>query len=79
MRKGTRQEPLCACERAKALSIDARHSTIGNNEQRVLDGEASCASTQHIHIASLDGNKDDEVKCTCYASNIDTQHVKLPG
>ena len=48
-----------------------RTTTIGNNKRQVSDGEASCASTQHIHIVSRDGDKDDEVKRTCYASNID--------
>jgi hypothetical protein len=37
----------------------------------VSDGEASCTSTQHIHIVSRDDDKDDEVKRTCYVSNID--------
>jgi hypothetical protein len=46
-------------------------TTIGNNERLVLDGKASCTSTQHIHIVSRDGDKDDKVKRTCYASNID--------
>jgi hypothetical protein len=39
----------------------ATTTIIGNNERRVSDGKASCASTQHI----LD------VKLTFYASNID--------
>jgi hypothetical protein len=51
-------------------------TTIGNNERQALDGEASCASTQHILIALRDGdddngNEDNKVKRTCYASNVD--------
>jgi hypothetical protein len=51
-------------------------TTIGNNKRQASDGEASCASTQHILITSRDGddgsgNKDNKVKRTCYASNID--------
>ena len=41
-----------------------------------VNDKASCTSTQHIHIVSRDGDKDDEVKCTCYASNIDTTTSK---
>jgi len=47
-------------------------TTIGNNEQQVSDGEASCASTQHIHIVLRNGNEDNKVKRSCYASNTDT-------
>ena len=50
-------------------------TTICNNERWVSDGEALCASTQHIHIVSRDGDEDDEddeVKRTCNASNINT-------
>ena len=32
--------------------------TIGNDEGRVLDDEASCARAHHIHIASHNGNDD---------------------
>jgi hypothetical protein len=46
-------------------------TTIGNNERRVSDGEALCTSTQHIHIVSRNGDEEDEVKRTCYTSNID--------
>ncbi len=51
-------------------------TTIGNNERQALDGEDSCVSTQHSLIALRDGddgygNKDNKVKRTCYASNID--------
>ena len=45
-------------------------TTLGNNERQVSDGEASCAR-EHTLIASCDGDKDNEVKRTCYASNID--------
>ena len=54
--------------RARAPGIFLSHRTaaatttiIGNNERRVSDGKASCASTQHIL----------NVKRTFYASNID--------
>jgi hypothetical protein len=40
-------------------------TTIGDDERRVSDNEALCASAQYIHIASRDGdnkigNEDDE-------------------
>ncbi len=63
-------------------------TTIGNKEQWASDGEALCASTQHILIAlrngdNDNGNKDNKVKHTCYASNIDATtspgNVKLRG
>jgi hypothetical protein len=41
-----------------------------DNERQVSDDKALCASSQHILIASRDGD-DDNVKCTFLASNID--------
>jgi hypothetical protein len=51
-------------------SCDGDDNNTGNDERRVSDGEASCAR-KHTLIAYCDGDEDNEVKRTCYASNID--------